>query len=193
MRRALLLIVMFFVSLPAVAQSNDFSFWGRYQDGEFRAAPWYVHSDTLYAEARFGFDWDETGALFIGMPLKKGDLTITPSVGVLGGQFDGSSVQLNFTLNRGRFSGFMLNQYARGSGGSTNFVYHWTTCAWSVTDRVAIGFDEQYFRESGGERFIDVGPLAKVFLGKAYLRLWPTIDPGHTDIRKVFVAAGVVF
>jgi hypothetical protein len=189
-RFILSLILILAIVAPVSAGVHDASVWSKWDGGKTTVIPWYVYSGPhATVDTRFNFDQRNTFALFLGKSFAKGKLSITPYLGGMVGDYSGTSAQLNFFVSSGKKSLFVMNQYA-WMDRSPNFAYHWADGLVQINKHLALGFDEQAYKEPRGDWYVDVGPVAKVSVGHAYLKAWGTIDPGHDWDRKFFIGIG---
>ncbi len=188
------LLLLVAAASEAFAGNHDISVWTKWNSGEETTIPWYLYnSKKVSVDTRYNFDEPKTWAGFLGHTFGTETFSVSPYVGFLAGDTKGSSAQLNVSFSHGKSTIFVLNQYAWMSGKTPDFLYHWGDTAYLITTHLAVGFDEQIYREPRSESFVDLGPVLKILpTKKIYAKLWLTSDPGHSWHKKFFAGVGYV-
>ncbi len=199
MRNIVVFLVAFWFLVPScAAQENDFSLWLRRTNKENFLIPWYTHDgQKAFFDARYNFDMPKSAGVFVGKNLKTGRFSFIPEAGVIFGKYNAVSPELLVIINTKRFLLFSQNQYSFGVAGNTDFAYHWIDFVVNVNKWLALGADEQVFKEFilGSQTQVDVGPAAKITVKKMYFRLWPawSVGPANVGRRTLFAGIGYVF
>ena len=114
---------------------------------------------------------------------------------IRGNDYRAITAQHTLSKSKGAHNFFTLNQYSWATRSDRpDFLYHFADYLYDVgRGGLLVGFDEQVYRESDpvSDYFIDMGPVVKKkFATGAYIKLWYSIDPGHSEIKKFFVGVG---
>lgn len=196
-----LIFAIIFLCPTLFGQQNDFSVWTRSTAGETVVIPWYMHlGKKAVVDVRYNFDAKNTAGICLGK--KWGDETITVIPEACGyiGDLNGFGPEFLVLGSKGRINLFSQNQYIRGSLPSNSFVYHWVDLVASVNKYIALGVDYQVFKLTNvsAPTAVDIGPAAKITVGKMYFRLWPCwgMDPKDANRRgnpTLFLGVGYVW
>ncbi len=114
-------VVLFVVSVimfvaPVFGQHDLANFTKNYH-GQIIQIPWYTYNSPSFAvDARYNFDWADSGTFLIGKPMRRG--TFTPYVGVVVGRYRGVTAQFTtFNTLGASVTLFTLNQVTREVSG----------------------------------------------------------------------------
>lgn len=193
MKRGVCLVVacLFSVVPEALQAQADISAWGKVTEGQSTVAPWVNYTKgKIMVDSRYNYDEPNTLAFFVGLPLTKGAVTITSSLGAMVGDYQAISPQIYITYNKGRAYVFTMNTYAVGRG--YNFVYHWIDALLQIAPAVQVGLGEQIYRDTEGRySFVDVGPTLRFTTGRYYIKLWQTWST-KGDPAKTYLILGTI-
>jgi hypothetical protein len=200
MKLRILLFAIIFLC-PIFGQQNDMSFWTRSTAGSTSPIPWFMHfGDKFVVDVRHNYDAKNTAGLCLGKKFGGEALSVVPETCGYIGRIDGFGPELLVLGSKGRVSLFSQNQYVYDTHLKESFVYHWTDILVKVHKNVSLGVDWQVFKPTdfSAPTAVDIGPAAKVTLGKIYLRAWPcwSIDPRDPARRgnpTLFLGVGYVF
>lgn len=191
--------VLVTIGFPAFATAqHSFTLFSskKQYDAHVTVAPWYTYDGVVSFDTRYNFDEPKTWAGLIGknIPLHKRGSTIiatTPYVGVLAGDTHGFTAQSVTTMNSGRVSLLLWEQYSWMARPTRDYHYTWLDAGVRTTDYLTLGIGTQQCTERGQPTFWDVGPFVKIVpISKTSARFWVTWDPQHSGKFKMFVGLG---
>lgn len=119
----------------------------------------WVYINDFYIEARYNYEDVKTFSVHFGKPFNIEELKmeVTPTVGLVFGNFKGYSLGLNTDFSNSIFSGSSENQYCFSSV-NDNFFFSWLKFAASVIKNFNAGASWQYTLDPFTSVF-DVGPM----------------------------------
>jgi hypothetical protein len=151
-------------------------------------------------EFRHNYDWLKTYAAFAGyeftIALKDTtrNLTFTPMLGALQGEYCGFGPQLETSLGDGKsYNYFLNNQYSIGNGSKPDFTFNYLELSWVVKGSTAIGLGGQLYHEfrCGFKTQADLGPQVMVYSHGVSCKLWYTWGTSPKNVQKSFVFLGI--
>ena len=192
----LCLAVAMMMIFPATlfADDADLSLWFKRFDKENYAIPWLIASHgNNFIDIRYNFDAYRTGGVFMGKKISRKGFTFMPGIGVLICRYNAFSPELLIVADTKHWIFFSQNQYALG--GSKNFGYHWVDLIYKVKPWLAVGADEQVYKENCFGTQVDVGPAVKVTVRKTYFRVWSawSVGPANAGKATLYLATGYTF
>jgi hypothetical protein len=145
--------------------------------------------DRLHLEARYNYEAQRTGSLWIGYNYsvgKKLQLDATPMIGGVFGDVNGIAPGLEVTLTYKKLQFYSANEYIFDTDTkSGNFFYTWTQLSYSPVKWFTFGYVTQRTRAFQTPLDIQSGPL----IGFIYKRMTFTtqiFNIGQTDPTTVF-------
>ena len=124
----------------------------------------------LHLEAHWAYEAQDTFSLFAGKSFPiQGDLagSVTPRVGVAGGDEQGLIPALNLELGWKKLSFYTDFEYMIGlSNDTSDFFYSWTELEWAFTDRFSAGLVGQRTHAFDQELEVDRGLMFGWTLGR---------------------------
>lgn len=132
--------------------------WSKDTKINFVPQVWF-YAGNFYVEGRYNYEDAETYSLHLGRPVEIDELKmeLTPTVGLVFGNFKGYSLGLNMDLSNSIFSGSAENQYCF-SPVNTNFFFSWLKLATPVIKNFSLGGSWQYTLDPFTSVF-DAGPM----------------------------------
>jgi hypothetical protein len=144
-----------------------------------------LDKNKLHFEGRYNYEDRDTLSLFAGGNFRYGDKTsvhLSPMLGAATGNTDGIIPVFESTLNTGRWSFYIEQEYLIDLNNEVgNFYYHWIDLAYDLTNWLRLGISAQHTRLFESDAQIDHGFL--IGLGKegysieAYFYNLDTDDP----------------
>jgi hypothetical protein len=120
----------------------------------------------LHLEARYNYEAQETGSLWVGANFELGErvtLSLTPMFGVVIGDADGVAPGLELTFTAWRLELYSEGEWVIDAGETTDsFYYNWTELSVQLTGWARAGFVAQRTRVYQSDRDIQRGILAGV-------------------------------
>ncbi len=124
----------------------------------------------LHLEAHWAYEDRDTLSLFLGKSFPiAGDLsgTITPRVGVAGGDSQGLIPAVNLALDWKKLSFYTDFEYMIGlSSDTSDFLYSWTELQWAFTPKFSAGLVGQRTHTYAQDLEVDRGLMFGLALGK---------------------------
>ena len=156
---------------PSKWQTAISTYWIEppYQSGYFSAI---VTADKgpLHLEAHWAYEDRDTLSLFLGKTFPiAGDLTgtVTPRLGVAGGDSSGLIPAVNLALDWNKLSFYTDFEYMIGlSSDTSDFLYSWTELQWEFSPRFSAGIVGQRTHVYAQDLEVDHGLLFSMALGK---------------------------
>jgi hypothetical protein len=198
---AILVVLALALATPASAHVSGLVIGG----GKTELKPWSIYADsTKHLDIRYNFEQHDSWGVFanprltLGNWFLFGNWIIAPAAGIIFDEHNALTLELNSEYKKRKFSYIGIDQAVVSRGNVGLFVYQNRDLLYMVSRYTQIGIGEQMYWDSSHLNSIDVGPEAKVKLGRIYLKLWPTIGytDGYTDknmSKKFFIGAGIVY
>ena len=119
---------------------------------------WFFVSD-IYVEARYNYEDEKSFSVHAGIPVDVPELNmaITPTLGLVFGNYEGYSIGLNTEFDSPKFSFTTENQHCFSTF-SPNFLFSWLIATTPVYKNFNAGASWQYTLEQSSSVF-DVGPM----------------------------------
>ncbi len=140
-----------------------------YQSG-YLSAVVTADKGPLHLEAHWAYEDRDTLSLFLGKSFPiAGDLsgTITPRVGVAGGDSQGLIPAVNLALDWKKLSFYTDFEYMIGlSSDTSDFLYSWTELQWAFTPKFSAGLVAQRTHVYEQELEVDRGLMFGMAVGK---------------------------
>lgn len=140
-----------------------------YQSGYLSAVA-TADKGPLHLEAHWAYEARDTLSLFVGKTFPvAGDIsgTITPRVGVAGGDEQGVIPALNLALEWSKLSFYTDFEYMIGlSSDTSDFFYSWTELSWAFSERISAGLVGQRTHTYDQELEVDHGLMFSMALGR---------------------------
>ena len=132
--------------------------WSKDSKMMFVPQAWFYAKD-FYVETRYNYEEENTFSVHLGKPFEIEELKteVTPTVGLVFGDYKGYSVGLNTDFYSSHLSGSTENQYVFSSV-NTNFFFSWLKVTTPITKNFGIGGSWQYTQEPFESTF-DAGPM----------------------------------
>jgi hypothetical protein len=135
-------------------------------DANFVQPTVWADRDWLHLEARFNYEAQKTGSLWVGANFELGNrvaLSLTPMFGVVIGDTDGVAPGLELTLTAWKLELYSEGEWVIDTGEKTDsFYYNWTELSVHLTDWARAGLVAQRTRVYQSDRDIQRGMLAGV-------------------------------
>lgn len=141
-------------------------------------------------EARYGYEDEDTGAVFGGWELARdgrASLWIAPMLGVVFGRTNGVAPAVELELESGRFDLYVESEYLFAAEDDASFLFTWSTATWRLTDRVSAGLVAQRLRPFHQAPGVDRGAVAMLAMGRGSVALYVYNPFG----KGAFAQAGV--
>jgi len=143
-----------------------------YQSG-YLSAVVTADKGPMHLEAHWAYEDRDTFSLFAGKSFPiAGDITgtVTPRLGVAGGDSQGLIPAVNLALDWSKLSFYTDFEYMIGlSSDTSDFFYSWTELAWAFTPKFSAGLVAQRTHVYEQELEVDRGLMFGMNLGKARL------------------------
>ena len=124
----------------------------------------------LHVEAHWAYEARDTLSLFVGKSFPvAGDIsgTITPRLGVAGGDEQGLIPAVNLALDWKKLSFYTDFEYMIGlSSDTSDFLYSWSELQWAFSERFSAGIVGQRTHTYAQDLEVDHGLMASMALGK---------------------------
>lgn len=119
---------------------------------------WFYLND-FYIEARYNYEDEKSFSTHLGLPIDVPEINmeITPTVGLVFGNYEGMSIGLNTEFESPKFSFTTENQHCFSTF-SPNFLFSWLIATTPVYKNLNAGASWQYTLEQSSSVF-DVGPM----------------------------------
>jgi hypothetical protein len=144
--------------------------------------------DTLHLEARYNYEGQRTGSLWLGHNFsvgKKLTLDATPMIGGVFGNINGIAPGLELTLTYKKFEFYSANEYIFDTNTkSGNFFYTWTQLTYTPVKWFTVGYVAQRTRAHETPLVIQRGPLIGFTL-KKFTFTTQVFNIGETDPTTV--------
>jgi hypothetical protein len=146
----------------------------------------------LAFDARYDFDWPGAPTLLVGKKLKIGNMSVTPVLGYIGGDYAGPTAQVTTWWEGGKNSLFTLNQVAKGGNENPDFALQVSQFRHSLSKNFSVGLDGEIYAEKGAKLDVQTGPAINVAWGDTgfYTTVWYAMDTGTWENTKTFVGIG---
>lgn len=185
------IIILFLLSSLIISVSaQDLSVYNRLvtNTGEYTPIPWLTYSyGDYFLDARYNFDQEKTYGVFVGKSF--GPLTL--AAGPMMGEYKAWSAESYISFSSQNDCMIFMYQYAWGNKGYFNFTYQWIEYLHSLSPTVSVGIGQQAYSDPSGA-FVEAGPVAKIILGKIYIKPWVTYDFQNKFV-KTFLGIGYLF
>lgn len=132
--------------------------WSKDTKISFVPQVWF-YAGNFYIEGRYNYEDDKTYSIHLGRPVEIDELKmeLTPTVGLVFGNYKGYSVGLNMDFSNSIFSGSAENQYVFSSV-NPNFFFSWLKATTPVIKGFSLGGSWQYNLDPATHSF-DAGPM----------------------------------
>ena len=133
-------------------------YWSKTNNLNLIPQVWFYAGD-FYIESRYNYEDENTFSVHLGKPVEIDELRmeVTPTVGLVFGNFKGYSIGLNAENSTPHLSAFAENEYCF-SPTNTNFFFSWAGFTTPVVKNLAAGASWQYTLEPFSS-VIDIGPM----------------------------------
>jgi len=135
-------------------------------DPNFVQPTLYADRGRLHVEARYNYEAQQTGSLWVGANFELGEriaLALTPMFGVVLGDTDGVAPGLELTLAAWRLELYSESEWVIDTGDKADsFYYNWSELSVQLTDWARAGLVAQRTRVYQSDREIQRGILAGV-------------------------------
>lgn len=194
-------VALLLAHMAPVAAQHDMSCWVKVVDSKFesRLIPWYTYAtDRVYLDARYNFDWPNSAGAFAGPAYTVGKWYVAPVAGLILGDYDALTAELNTVYANGRFACVGLDQVAVSKDDVGLFLYHWRDFTHRTFSYAKLGAGEQVYWDSSNFFSVDAGPEVKFLWADTYLKVWPAVNyirvGGSSETRKkIFLGLGTGF
>jgi hypothetical protein len=170
-------------------------FYGIGTDPSFGMGVLAADRGSLHLEARYNYEDLDTFSGWAGWSFNTGSelkIGVGPMVGVIVGRFDGVAPGLRLAARWRRFFFYSESEYAIPlDGDGSAFWYDWSQLAWFPLDWLTTGVSAQRLRVTETGRWIDVGPMIGITVGRTTLQGF-LFDPFTDDVYGL-VGAVVTF
>jgi len=140
-----------------------------YQSG-YLSAVVTADKGPLHLEAHWAYEARDTLSLFAGKTFPiAGDIsgTVTPRLGIAGGEEQGLIPAINLALDWSKLSFYTDFEYMIGlSSDTSDFLYSWTELQWAFTERFSAGLVGQRTHTYAQELEVDRGLMFSWALGR---------------------------
>lgn len=132
--------------------------WSRDTKMNFVPQVWF-YAGNFYVEGRYNYEDEKTYSVHLGRPFEIPELKmeVTPTVGLVFGNFKGYSLGLNTDVSAPKIAMSSENQYCF-SPVNTNFFFSWLKATTPVIKNFNLGASWQYNLDPSSHTF-DVGPM----------------------------------
>lgn len=135
-------------------------------DGQSYFSPTFTGDhDTLHVEARYNYEAQKTGSLWVGYDLRVGKklvLEATPMIGGVFGKVNGVAPGLEFTATYKKLQLYSANEYVFDTDTKAgSFFYTWTQLTYSPRAWLAFGYVVQRTRAYQTPLDIQRGPMVQ--------------------------------
>ena len=127
----------------------------------------WVSSNNFYFEGRYNYEDVKTFSFYAGRTFKTRDsvLLITPSVGIVLGNFNGISFSTYLELNTKWINAFSENEYVIDENDKlNNFFFTWSGITFPVHKNIGIGIGCQWTVQPN-EKLLKYGPMLSLHKG----------------------------
>jgi hypothetical protein len=135
-------------------------------DANFVQPTLYADRGRLHLEARYNYEAQKTGSLWVGANFELGErvtLSLTPMFGVVFGETDGVAPGLELTLAVWKLELYSEGEWVIDTGNQADsFYYNWSELSVQLTDWARAGLVAQRTRVYQSDRDIQRGILAGV-------------------------------
>ena len=164
-----------------------------YKEGAYFVPVAAVDHAGLHAEARYNYEAQKTGSVWIGWSVEAGhelQLTLTPIFGGVFGDLNGFAMGLEWSLSWKKLTLYSELELVVDLGpDQSNFFYVWTELDWQVLDWMRLGGAVQRTRAIASPRLVQWGPLIGFDIGKFSLTAY-WFNPGQSDNQYWAVSFG---
>lgn len=171
------------------------AFYGIGTDPSFGMGVLAADRGPLHLEARYNYEELDTFSGWVGWAFTTGSelkIGVGPMVGAVVGELDGVAPGLRLAARWRRFFFYSESEYVIPlDGDGSAFFYNWSQWAWVPVDWLTTGVSVQRLRVADTGRWIDVGPMIGVTVGRTTLQGF-LFDPFTDDVYG-FVGATVMF
>jgi len=140
--------LLFFLALPAFAQTKDWSYWAATDlfitpDDHIVAPTFMADRDWLHLEGRYNYEGVDSGSVWVGYSFKPKEWTITPMLGAVIGHTHGVAPGIEATWTHKKLYFYVEGEYVFGDD---RFAYFWTELSYSPVEWLRAGVASQRTR-----------------------------------------------
>ena len=169
---------------PACGQSNDLSVWDLHTERKHTPYVQYLHTGgKVVAFARYNYDASRTVGLCAGPKIGREFFSVVPEGCGYYGKSRGYGPEVLVFSETTRVSFVQQTQYFLGTAGARRFVYDFTDLRVKMGRHLSAGVYAQFLAERGEKSQTDVGPSARINIGKSYIFISPMASASRTMPR----------
>lgn len=122
-------------------------------------------------ELRYNYEWEGNYSIYLAPKFylnKKKTITFQPLIGYTLGRYNGTSIDLQVSLDTNKLDIITDHQYTCEFNGQHWFFFDWIVARYKITEKFKVGLSTQIYYEPNSEILFDKGITASYLIQKHF-------------------------